>query len=219
MSIIDQGMGFLQTTIGMVSAAILIGGAGLVFYMYKFGDVASKGTVILFRPKDKRAEFVPVLREEENLIRCKPKDGIARRFFKGGHGWVINKKNYFLAVEGSGYTAVLNKAENRELPIVDYLRDVWGEYFNKISENRLRQISNPSWVVSIEPTKVDIDGSGLPRISSEDLNDKEDSLVLDKLAKSVEASKPKTDWIMLALAAGSGAGIVLLIKALGWLKF
>jgi hypothetical protein len=43
-------------------------------------------------------------------------------------------------------------------------------------------------------------------------------LVLEKLAKSVEATKTKTDFIMLALAAGCGAGIVLLFNALGWFK-
>lgn len=220
MSIIDQLLAFFMSTVGMITGGILIGGIGIVVYLYKFSDITSKGMVILLRPRDKRGEFVPIEKEEEFLLKCKSKDGIKRTYVKSGNGWTINKKNYFLGVEGSGYTSILNKADKSEMPIEEYLKAAWGDvFFKKISETRLNQLKIAPIVVSVEPTKVDIDGSGLPRLSSEDLEDKEDSIVLEKLAKSVEATKPKADLILLALAFGCGAGAILLLKAIGWLKF
>ena len=219
MSIIDESIGFLQTPIGIISAVMVVGIIGMVIYLYKFGDISSKGTVILFRPRDKRAEFIPIAKEEELVVYCKPKDGIPRRFVKGGAGWNINKKNYFLAVEGSGYTAVLDRANDREIPIVDFLRENLGEQtFSKFTPTMIKKLTGAKYLVDIAPTQIDV-GTNLPRLSSEDLNAKNDKEMLDILAQATKSQKAKPDYILLLFAMLGGAGIILIIGALGWLKF
>jgi hypothetical protein len=219
MSIVDQGIGFLQTPVGIISAIMVVVVIGMVIYLFKFGDIASKGTVILFRPRDKRAEMIPIAKEEELVVYCKPKDGIPRRFVKGGNSWMINKKNFFLAVEGSGYTAVLDAANNREIPIIDFLRENLGEItFSKFTPAMIKKLTTSKYLVDITPTQIDV-GSNLPRLSSEDLNAKNDKEMLDILAQATKSQKSKPDYILLIFAMLGGAGLILIVRALGWLKF
>lgn len=222
MSIVETGISFLTSPFGMIISLAVVAGIGAIIYIYKYSDVASKGTVILFRPRDKRAEMIPIEREEELIVKCREKDGIIRRYVKAGNSWIINKKNYFLAVEGTGYTALLNNitGETQKLEINEVLKSVWGEqmYF-KIPEKRRTQLAEAKIMIQIEPKGINALNSDLPLLSSEDLEDKNDSLVLDKLAKSVETAKQKTNYVELILALGSGAALMFILKAAGVLQF
>lgn len=220
MSSIDGIFSFFTSIVGMISLVVTLGAVGVLVYFYKYSDATSKGTVILFRTRDKRAEFIPIEKEEEFIIKCREKDKILRRFVKAGNGWVIKKKNFFLGVEGSGYTAIVGKPEMKPMPLQDALKEIWGDkFYEKIPEARITQLVNANWIVNIEPVGIDPTEAGLPRLSAEDLNDREDTIVLEKLAKSVEATKPKMDMMMMMLAGGCGAGIMLLAVAMKWVVF
>jgi len=219
MSFFEGIAGFMGSTVGLVLTVSAIFMIGIAVYMIKYTDVAAKGTVILFRPKDKRGEIINIGKEEEFMINCTSKDGIMRRYIKAGHGWTIKKKTIYLAIEGSGYSAVLGDPVVKRIPVVDVLPLVWGEKFtSQIPQTRMAQLATSQWMISIEPKQVDVEGTGLPRLSAEDLNDKEDTIVLEKLAKAVDNQKPKTDMMMLMLATGCGFGLCLLAVAMKWLQ-
>jgi len=219
MSFFEGMAGFMGSTIGIVLTVSAVFMIGIAYYMLKYTDVSAKGQVLLFRPKDKRGEFINIGKEEEFMINCVAKDKIMRRYIKAGHGWNVKKKTLYLAVEGSGYSAILGEPVTQRMPVADVLPLVWGEKFtSQIPASRMAQLATSQWMISIEPKQVDVEGTGLPRLSAEDLNDKEDTIVLEKLAKAVDNQKPKTDMMMLILATGCGAGLMLLAVAMKWIK-
>jgi hypothetical protein len=220
MSVIDSAIGFFSSLVGMITLAIGVGGIGVIYYVYKYSDVLSKGTVILFRPKDRRAEFIPIEKEEAFILKCKEVGGIPRQYVKGGSSWLIKKKPYFLGMEASGYTGIISSPETKSIPMNEVLKTVWGDkVYNKIPQSRITQLLNSQWMLNLEPKEIDLDGTGLPRISSENLNSKEDAIMLKRLADAVEENKPQTDMMMLLLAVGCGAGAMLLMVAMKWVNF
>ena len=220
MSMIDSAIGFFSSLVGMITLAIGVGGIGVIYYVYKYSDVLSKGTIILFRPKDRRAEFIPIEKEEDTVIKCKELGGIPRVYVKGGSSWMIKKKPYFLGMEANGYTGVISSPETKSIPMSDVLKIVWGDkVYNKIPQSRITQLLNSQWVLNLEPKEADTDGTGLPRISSESLHTKEDDVMLKALVNAVEDTKPKMDIMVLAMAAGCGVAITLLAVAMKWVNF
>lgn len=204
----------------MITLVIGVGGVGGLVYLYKYSDVLSKGTVILFRPKDRRAEFIPIEKEEDTVIKCKEIGGIPRQYVKGGSSWMIKKKPYFLGMEANGFTAIINAPETKSMPMNEVLKTVWGDkVYNKIPPTRITQLVNSQWILNLEPKEINLDGTGLPRISAENLHEKQDSAVLIHLAESTKELKNKTDMMMLLLAGGTGAGVVLLAVAMKWIVF
>jgi len=218
MSLIDSAIGFFTTTVGMITGVLVIGMIGLGGYMYTKGDINSKGSVLLLRPRDRRGEYIPIDKEEDAVIHCKTRGKIKRRFIKGGSSWLVNKKPVFLAVEGSGYTSAISTTNSRTLPIDEFLRETWGDEFcNKKIPKRIAQLVSTPWLVSVEPIRIDTSGSGLQDISAEDVLNKEDNAVLEILADAAQKNKEKVNWIMLAMAMGGGMGIAYLLLGLGWL--
>lgn len=218
MSIIDGAIGFFTTTIGMITGVIIIGMIGLGGYMFTKGDINSKGSVLLLRPRDRRGEYIPIEKEEDAVVHCKPKGGIKRRFIKGGSSWMINKKPVFLAVETSGYTSAISTTTSQKLPIDVFLRETWGDKFCDVKiPRRINQLITSPWMVSVEPVRVDVEGSNLMDISAEDVLAKEDTAVLEILSDAANKNKEKINWIMLGFAMAGGIGIAYLLLGLGWL--
>lgn len=218
MSVIDQAISFFTSTIGMISGVGIIGMGGYLAYIYNKGDINSKGSILLLRPRDRRGEYIPIAKEEDAVVHCKEKNGIKRRFIKGGSSWMVNKKPVFLAIETSGYTSVISTTTRRTLPIDMFLRETWGEDFcNKKIPKRMDQLVSTPWLVGVEPVKIDTEGSGLQDISAEDVLAKEDTAVLEILADAAKKNREKINWLMQIMGVGAGVGIAYLLLGLGWL--
>ena len=218
MSIIDTAIGFFTTTIGMITGVVIIGMIGLGGYMFTKGDINSKGSVLLLRPRDRRGEYLQIEKEEDKIVHCKVKNNIKRRYIKGGSSWMINKKPVFLGIEGNVITCVINPDTNTTLRISDFLREVWGDEFcNKKIPKRIAQLVSTPWIVSVEPREIPTNGTPLEGLTAEDVFQKEDSIMIEALSNAAEKGKEKTNWILLAMAIGGGMGIAYLLLGLGWL--
>jgi hypothetical protein len=197
-------VGAIVGTVGVVAA----GGA----YMYaKQGTPAGgRKEVVLLRPGF-RGLIVPVTKETAKSLECKKTEGVLRKFYIYGRGWVFKKDTKFLAVSGVGYTKIVKGANEVKVTIPEFLRFMWGDAAYEKTPKQLREpLEKYEIGVTITPDALSDEDSKLPRVSEEDINDQDEQTIAKGLKSAVEDSQ-KTNLVQAVLFMAVGAFITYIL--------
>lgn len=179
-----------------------------------------KKEVMLLRD-DYRFTTLIVDKETDYVNYCKKKDGVTYRIFKLGPGWT-EKIVRFLAVDGMPIVHNVKASANQAVfTVEDFLRNVWGDDFERLPD-KLKQLITTSSIgvtVEIEPIMPDDNLKRvLDRIKADGMLYDADIDNLAKLGESVEkrtvtqAVMDKLPWIF------AGFGLNYILMSLGVLK-
>ena len=127
----------------------LLGVGGIYILMKKpsllsgsSNTVEPKKLIYLIRPGEKRGIVLPILHESARWLHAKPVDGIIRKFYKVGPGYMFPDGIKFFGVEGHGYTAIpkigssekIIKTENNGPDILPPMGDIDNAVLNESEE-------------------------------------------------------------------------------------
>lgn len=177
--------------------------------------------VLLLRPRDKRGLVVPIAQETDLGLICKKTGGIMRRFLKAGCAWTFTIRGKvvtrFIGLEGTAYTAILKGKEIVNISLEEALRIVWDDdFYDKIPPERKEAVEKDKWGITIEVSPIVEEEEGLIPMSSDDLHDADDDVVLSKIAKGANPSA-KREIYQFAMGAIAGGFLVYLSVMQGWL--
>lgn len=212
-------LGVLLTPIGMLAVLVLISILVLVAYMlYSRRPITE---VLLLRPRDKRGLTVPVVLESDIGLTCKKTGGIVRRFIKAGCSWTFASKTKvvtrFLGLEGTAYSAIVRGQKQIKLSLEQVLRLAWDDdFYERLPPERKKPIEKDKWGITIEVEPVKEEGEELVKISSDDVHDAAETVILDKISKAQKSSK-KMEVYQFIMGAIAGAFIMYLAVMQGWL--
>ena len=174
--------------------------------------------VLFLRPRDKRGERLDVTRETDRSVLCERSNPI-HRFIKIGPAWVFHDGRRtitrFLGVEGKAYTAVLKGDKKIEMSIHEYLQSIWGKKIYESMPKKLRRALERDKTGVI----VDVDvpePEGLPRLTSDDINDEGDAVVLNRLARMGTATSIKQQLYHNLVWFFLGLGFAAILSHMGW---
>lgn len=188
-----------------------------IFMLFQLSKKTGVQKQVLFlRPRDKRGERLDITRETDRSVLCE-KSTPVHRFIKIGSGWNIKDKGrtstVFLGLEGSAYTAMIKEEKELKLSTEEFLRTLWG---NKIYENmpdKMRDaVEKDQYGVTIEPLKIDTEALGLEKLSSDDVNDESDAVVLSRLSNRGQAENLKTKLLQNLVWFGLGLGAYAILQ-------
>jgi hypothetical protein len=208
-------MSFLSNPLivgGIVAAVGAVATGGAYLYAKRGTPTGGRKEVILLRPGF-RGLIVPVTKETAKSLECKKTEGVLRKFYIYGRGWVFPKGTKFLAVDGSAYTKIIRGVEEVKVSVPDYLRLLWGDvaYDSNRFPKVLREAIEKTVVgVTITPDRISDDDKGLPRIDAEDVNEEDEKTIAKGLKSAVEDSqKPNLVQAILFMAVGAFVTYIL----------
>lgn len=199
---------------GVLAVAVTV---MLVFVLIHLsGKTKVTKEVMFFRPRDKRGEKFEITRETDRSVLCEKSDPV-HRFIKIGASFVFKDGGRtsvrFLGIEGSAYTAIIKGREKFVLSTVDFLKSLWGDKVYNALPTRMRDaIEKDKIGITIEPTKINPEEHGLDKLSSDDVNDEGDAVVLNRLAKQGLAENAKQKLLGNLVWLGLGAGIYAILQ-------
>lgn len=205
------------TPVGLFAIAVVLAATGAAAYII----ISRRPTkeVLLLRPRDKRGLTIPVALESDIGLTCKKTEGIVRRFLKAGPSWTFASKTKvvtrFLGLEGTAYTVAIKGNEMTQVSLEDTLRLLWGDKYNKLPEDLKDPIEKDKVGVTIGVQPIEEQEEMIP-MSSDDLHDAGDGVVLEKLAAGAQPSK-KMEIYQFIMGAIAGAFIMYLSVMQGWL--
>ncbi len=202
-----------------VIVVVLVCGGTVAFVMGRL----PKKEVLHLRPRDKRGESLTISDETDLGLICKKKrGGGVNRYIKRGSGWVFNEAGRmvtrFFGIEGSAYTAYAKEGnEITDITIPQYLRFLWTDkFYEMVPAEKRRAIESDVIGMTIAPKAVNYEAEDLPHLTTDMINDEDDSRMLQKF---VESNQPKTsaDMMRLIFAALLGAFAMYFIVKQGYL--
>ncbi len=194
---------------------------GVIFYAVI--KVSMKGRpikeVLFLRPRDRRGEAMTVTKETDRSLVCGKTDPI-HRFIKVGPGYVFAEAGKaitrFWGIEGTAYTADLNTGKN-EGSIPEFLKSVWSKkFYDKLPEERKKAIETDKIGVIVDPIPIKEEEYGFPTLTSDDINDEGDAVVLDRISRGIDKGNTKREFYQLLTGVIMGMGIMAMLTQLGW---
>ena len=184
------------------------------------GKAPQKNEVLFLRPRDKRGERLSVTRETDRSVLCEKSDPI-HRFIKVGSSWNFKEgsKNIirFFGIEGSAYTPIIKDEEEIQLTIPEFLKSLWTDrVYNALPKKLRKALEDDELGVIIDPVEITAEDYGLTKLSSDDVNDEGDAIVLNRLANQGYRENIKQKllgnliWLLL------GVGIAGILSNFGW---
>jgi hypothetical protein len=197
--------------IAAVSAIVVI-----LFFLIKLSNKAKVYKEVMFlRPRDKRGEKLDITRETDRSILCERSDPV-HRFIKIGPAFVFKDGGKtsvrFFGIEGSAYTANIKNEKVLKMSIKDFLISLWTDRVYNALPSKLRDSVEADRIgVTIEPNTIDAEELGLDILSSDDVNDEGDAIVLTRLSKTGQQENVKQKMFsnLIWLALGFGLAAVL----------
>jgi len=161
-----------------------------------------------------------ITRETDRSIVCGRTNPI-HRFIKVGPGYVFNEGGKavtrFWGIEGTAYTGVLAGDKPVKLTIPEYLRMVWGKrFYESVPPKQREALEKDKMGVIIEPVPIQEEKYGFPTLTSEDIDDEADAVILSRIAKATTIST-KREFYQLMIGIIIGVGLAALMLRLGWL--
>jgi len=174
--------------------------------------------VLFLRPRDRRGERLIITKETDRSIVCGRSNPV-KRFIKIGPGYAFNEGGKmvtrFWGIEGLAYTAGLEGDDPVKMSIPEYLRVVWGKrFYESVPPKQRAAIERDHIGVIIEP--VPIKPPGFRHLTSEDIDDEADAVILSRIAKATTIST-KREFYQLMVGVIIGIGLAALMLRLGWL--
>jgi hypothetical protein len=208
-------MSFLSNPLivgGIVAAVGAVAVGGTYLYAKQGTPAGGRKEVVLLRP-GVRGLIVPVTKETAKSLECKKTEGVTRKFYKFGRGWVFPKDTKFLAVDGNAYTKIIDTPESVKISVPDYLRFLWGDiaYDSERFPKVLRDAIEKTIVgITITPDKIGDDDKGLPPVNAEDVNDEKKEKLVGYVTKAIK-DEGKMDWktMFMGVSIGLVVGIML----------
>lgn len=200
----------------------------VIILVLGFTMLAGKGkvkkSVTFLRPRDKRGEKLEITKETDRSLWCEKSDP-PHRFVKVGSSFIVKNRSRsnieFYGIEGSAYTAEVEVKEGKEpikMTVPEYLKELFGEkIYEALPDKLITLIEKAKWGITIEPVRVDVDEKDLPNLSSDDVNDEGDAVVLNRLAKYGSTENLKQKFLGNLVWAFVGFGIAMFLVNLGWL--
>lgn len=201
--------------VGAVGVVVLV-----IFYLFIFGGKGKMRKEVLFlRPRDKRGERLDVTRETDRSVLCENSNPV-HRFIKAGPAWVFKDGGRtvvrFIGIEGNAFTAFIKDGGPVKMAIDEFLKSIWTpQIYEKLPEKLKKAVENPKVGIIVEPAPIDVETLGLPKLTSDDVNDEGDAVVLSRLAKGSEPTLKErlyTNLVWLFL----GIGIAAILSNFGW---
>jgi len=202
----------LLTPIAAISVVVV-----LVFVLFRLSKKAKLQKEVMFlRPRDKRGERLDVTKETDRSLSCENSTPV-HRFIKVGPAYVFKDGSRtsvrFIGLEGSAYTAQVKNDAEVKLPITEFLRTLWGDAIYNALPARLRTAVERDIIgVTVEPEKINAEAAGLEKLSSDDVNDESDAVVLDRLSKHGSSESLKQKFLGNLVWLGLGAGIYAILQ-------
>jgi len=161
-----------------------------------------------------------VTKETDRSIVCGRTNPI-HRFIKVGSGYVFQEGGKavtrFWGIEGTAYTANLLEENPIKNALSEFLRDLLGDRFYESIPSKQRDlIEKTKTGIIVEPVPIKEEAYGFPTLTSDDINDEADSVILSRIAKATQSSTRKEFYQML-IGIAIGVGLCLLLLRLGWL--
>lgn len=184
----------------------------MIFVIFQLSKKAKVHKEVMFlRPRDKRGERLDITKETDRSVLCEKSDPV-HRFIKVGPAYVFKDGGKssvrFIGLEGSAYTAQLKDEKMVQVSTVDFLKSLWGNKIYGALPQRMRDaIEHDKIGITVEPTKVNADELGLEKLSSDDVNDEGDAVVLNRLAKQGQTENLKQKLLANLVWLGLGAGL------------
>jgi len=174
--------------------------------------------VDFLRPRDKRGERLDVTHETDRSVLCEKANPI-HRFIKVGPAFTFKNggktSTKFYGIEGSAYTAQLKQEELVKISVVDFLKTLWGKDLYEHMPAKMKDAVEKDKIgITIEPVKINPEEHGLDKLSSDDVNDEGDAVVLNRLAKQGMAENVKQKLLGNLLWFGLGLGAYAILQNL-----
>ena len=178
-------------------ALTLVGGLAVSAIIFVKSRIP-KREVLHLRPRDKRGEKLKVSDETDLAVICKRKNNSVNRYFKKGCAWVFNESGRmvtkFFGMEGTAYTAVARGDEQVKVSVSEFLRTTWGEsFYAQIPEDQRRDVETDVVGITVEVESIDVDEEDLINLTSDQINDEDDSMMLKKFVDQSKGSTTKRD--------------------------
>lgn len=160
----------------------------LVFVWLQFsGKTKLHKEVLFLRPRDKRGEDMDITKETDRSVLCEKTDP-PHRFIKVSNAYVFKGKGRnairFFGVEGTAYTAGIGEQQKVNMSLPECLKALWTDKVYDALPQRLRSaIEKDKIGVTVEPEEIDPKLYGLGSLSSDKVNDEDEQIVLNRLAK------------------------------------
>lgn len=202
----------LITPVAAVTVVVLT-----IFALFQLSKKAKVYKEVMFlRPRDKRGERLDITKETDRSVLCE-KSNPVHRFIKVGPAYVFKDGSKgivrFIGLEGSAYTAQLKDEKIVQVPTVDFLKSLWGNKIYDALPQRMRDaIEKDKIGITIEPVKVNAEEAGLEKLSSDDVNDEGDSVVLNRLAHFGSSENLKQKLLANLVWLGLGAGLYAILQ-------
>lgn len=204
--------------IDAVSIGVIIITITIVFIAFSSASKKHRKEVLFLRPRDKRGETLKVTRETDRSLWCELSDPV-HRFIKVGPAFdFIDGKRVvtrFFGIEGSAYTASLGNPVGVKMSVDDFLKNVWGEeVYNKLPQKLRDVVEKGKFGITIEPKEII--SEDLPRLTSDDVNDEGDAVILNRLAKMIPTGSLKENIINHLIWFFLGLGFAAILARIGW---
>lgn len=173
----------ISLIINLLLVIIAISSIGYVFLFIK-----PTKKVLLLRPRDHRGKSLSVVQETDLGLSCKPIKGVTHRFLKIGSSWVFNEGGRmvtrFFGIEGTAYTAIVRAGAMVNISVKEFLIFLWDEkFYNAIPESQRKKVETDVIGITVKISEIIEEEEGLPTLTSSDINDEDDNLILSKIAK------------------------------------
>lgn len=194
--------------------ALGITAAIFIYFIQQIWRRRPRKEVLFLRPRDRRGEILEVTRETDRSLICEKANPL-HRFIKTSPGYTFvdgsKPVTRFWGIEGTVYTAVVKGGREIKMKLTDFLRDVWGKAYDKMPKEMREAIENVG--ILVEPEPIDAEGYGLPSLSSDEINDEADAIMLGRLAQT---TKPETRREFYHILIGIGLGVGLTLVLIRW---
>jgi len=206
----------------MDTGILAIGATALIVFVIIFltSKTKTKKEVLFLRPRDKRGERLEVTRETDRSVLCEKSNPI-HRFIKVGSAWTFKEggktSTRFFGIEGSAYTPIIKGGEEERFTLSEHLRNIWTDRIYEALPEKLRNaIERDKFGVIVDPIEINIGDYGLTNLSSDDVNDEGDAIVLNRLANQGYRENVKQKLLGNLIWLALGVGIAGILSNFGW---
>lgn len=198
--------------------ALVIVAAGFIL-VFRFLSRAKPTREVLFlRPRDRRGERLVITQETDLSVACERSNPV-HRFIKAGAGYTFKEGGRmvtrFWGIEGTAYTGVLQNARDIKMSISVFLRELWGDrFYDRMPTEQKKQVEEHKIGVTIAPVPIIEEEYGLPTLTSDDVNDEGDAVVLQRISNVMKPSG-KRELYQMMIGAGLGFGAAAILLRMG----
>lgn len=198
--------------------ALVIVGAALVLVIRFVARAKPSREVLFLRPRDRRGERLTITKETDISIACERSNPI-HRFIKLGAGYTFREGGKMLTrfwgIEGTAYTGVLQDVPNQHMSLSAFLRELWGtKVYDNMPSVQKTAVEEDKIGVTIAPVPIVEEEWGLPTLTSDDVNDEGDSIVLERISNVMKPSG-KRELYQMMIGAGLGFGAAAILLRMG----